>query len=566
MKNGAVTATIYSEGQKISSAFQPVHIEVTKEVNRIPTAQITLADGDIAKRRFDASDSDAFAPGKEIKIRIRYEGDPDSASSLFTGIVTNQTVEAGNGHFHLIVECRDKAFKMSTLRKSAIFRKEKDSAIIDKILEKNELKKGNIEDTKTVHPEMVQYACTDWDFMLLRAEANGLLVNVDDGEVAVVKPKIADVAKHTFEFGMGSILALEMRADASRQFGKVEANAWASEQQDMLGAEAADAFALKQSKLKPSKLATAVGADTLHLAAPGWRSRNEMKAWADSRLLRSRLSLFRGWLAVEGQGNIKVLDTIEIKGISDKFNGLTLITGVRQQYGPGGWRTEIQFGLPEEPFAQANPDVHALPAAGLLPAIRGLHTGVVDHFETDPEGQYRVKVRIPTLQASDNVVWARQLRPDAGPERGIFFYPEPGDEVVLGFLGEDPRDAILLGSLHSSKQELPKTASKLDENNALKGIFTLEGLELRFDDKQKTITVATSDQQQIVINGEKSSIEITDANSNTITLDKSSIEIKDANNNTITLDKTGISLKSDANISIEASGNVVIKGAMVNIN
>lgn len=550
MKNGAVTATILSEKQKIAPAFQPVHIEVTRELNRIPTAQITLADGDIAKRRFDASHSDAFAPGKEIEIRIRYEGDPASAATLFKGVVTGQTVEAGSGGTRLSVECRDKACQMTTARNSAVFRQLSDSKIIGQLLKANQLDKGKIEETKPVHLEMVQYACTDWDFLLLRAEANGLLVDVQDGNVSAVKPEIAGSAKQTFEFGMTPILALEMRADAARQFSEVEASAWDMKGQEMLHpAEAATPFALKQGKLEPAEWADAVGGASLQLVTPGWRQRSEVKAWADGRLLRSRLSLFRGWLAVEGRSDIKVLDTIEIKGISNKFNGRTLVTGVRQQYGPEGWRTELQFGLPEEPFAQTNPDVHALPAGGLLPAIRGLYTGVVENFEKDPEEQFRVKVRVPAWQAAaddDKVVWARQLRPDAGPDRGVFFYPEPDDEVVLGFLGEDPRDAVILGSVHSSAQAPP---TRPDEQNALKGIFTGEGLELRFDDVKKTITISTAAEQKIVIDGRA----------------PGKIEIQDSHGNQILLDTMGITLKSASNLQIEAVGTVNIKGAQVNV-
>ena len=37
---------------------------------------------------------------------------------------------------------------------------------------------------------------------------------------------------------------------------------------------------------------------------------------------------------------------------------------------------------------------------------------------------------------------------DAGENRGSFWRPEIGDEVVLGFLNSDPRDAIILGMLN----------------------------------------------------------------------------------------------------------------------
>ena len=38
------------------------------------------------------------------------------------------------------------------------------------------------------HRELAQHFCSDWDFMLARAEANGQLVIATDGSLAVKAP------------------------------------------------------------------------------------------------------------------------------------------------------------------------------------------------------------------------------------------------------------------------------------------------------------------------------------------------------------------------------------------
>lgn len=189
-----------------------------------------------------------------------------------------------------------------------------------------------------------------------------------------------------------------------------------------------------------------------------------------------------------------------------------------------------------------------MPAHGLLPAISGLHIGVVDSFESDPENHYRARVRVPAWQTQQEVVWARQLHPDAGEGRGVFFYPEPGDEVVLGFLNNDPREAVILGSLYSSGRPALVAANELDENNHIKGILTREGIEMRFDDEHKTLSIKTAADQRVILNG----------NDKTITLE-------DGNNNQIILNDRGIQLKSGGDIKIEATGKVEIKGAEVEV-
>lgn len=546
----AITTTIKSEGRQLDINLPLLHFEALKELNRVPSATLSFADGSIAERSFALSQADDFAPGKSVELFIRREGQGESNTLLFAGIVTAQTIEADASGSRLNIELRDKAVKMTTRRRTAIFKDKKDSEVFSQLLENSGLETGTIEETDPVHPETVQYEATDWDFMLLRAEAAGQVVRVSDGKISVLKPTIANSARQRFEFGMSDILGFELRADAERQVAGVSASAWDFASQEMLDPQNASNFALAQgSALDPAQLAEAVGSAENPFATPAARPEAEVKAWADGRLMRSRLSLLRGWLTVIGRTDVAVLDTIELAGLSEKFNGRALVTGARQVYDAGGWRTDLQIGLPETPFAQANPDLQSLPAAGLLPAISGLHIGVVETFESDPERHYRVRVRVPGWQTGSEVVWARQLHPDAGNERGVFFYPEPGDEVVLGFLNDDPREALLLGSLHSESRPAAAVApDALDENNYLKGIFTREGIQLKFDDETKTLTLQTTDSQKISLNGQDKIIEITDGNDNKITLSDS-----------------GITLKSGGDIKIEASGKVEIKGSTVDV-
>jgi len=150
-------------------------------------------------------------------------------------------------------------------------------------------------------------------------------------------------------------------------------------------------------------------------------------------------------------------------------------------------------------------------------------------------------------------VWSRLATPSAGNNAGIFFQPEPGDEVILGFLNDDPRQPVILGSVHSSHNPSPlKPADK----NPEKGIVTKGGIKILLNDENKTLTIQTSEKNTIVIN-EKDKI----------------IEMKDANNNTVKLSADGITLdsgkdiiiKSKGGIKMQASAKVEIKGAEIDI-
>ncbi|NES68509.1 MAG: Rhs element Vgr protein, partial [Okeania sp. SIO2D1] len=61
--SGVVTATILSEGSAIDPEHSIMSIDIIKEVNKIPSAQIILLDGDAAKQEFAISNTDFFKPG-----------------------------------------------------------------------------------------------------------------------------------------------------------------------------------------------------------------------------------------------------------------------------------------------------------------------------------------------------------------------------------------------------------------------------------------------------------------------------------------------------------------------
>ncbi|MEZ4823102.1 MAG: phage baseplate assembly protein V [Ignavibacteria bacterium] len=54
-----------------------------------------------------------------------------------------------------------------------------------------------------------------------------------------------------------------------------------------------------------------------------------------------------------------------------------------------------------------------------LPAVQGLETGIVTDLE-DPEGENRVKVKLPVVSSSEDGIWMRIATLDAGSNRSTF--------------------------------------------------------------------------------------------------------------------------------------------------
>ena len=94
----------------------------------------------------------------------------------------------------------------------------------------------------------------------------------------------------------------------------------------------------------------------------------------------------------------------------------------------------------------------------------------------DPDGEHRVRVKLPLVNNADDGVWARVASLDAGNDRGFFFRPEIGDEVVVGFFDDDPRRPVMLGMLHSSAKAAPLTRIRRQPREGLSEPLEDEGV------------------------------------------------------------------------------------------
>ncbi|HEX2872362.1 MAG TPA: phage baseplate assembly protein V, partial [Polyangiaceae bacterium] len=269
---------------------------------------------------------------------------------------------------------------------------------------------------------------------------------------------------------------------------------------------------------------------------------------ADSRLLRSRLALLQGKITMPGRVDIAPLDLVELGGIGDRFNGSALVSAVTDRLDQAGWRTELSLGLSSDWFAR-RPEIAEVAAGGLLPAVHGLCLGVVADFESDPAGEQRVKVLLSGVAPAQGPLWARVARPDAGDGRGMVYWPEPGDEVTVGFVAGDPRQPIILGTLYGSKNAPPKLVGGPTRENEQRAIVSKSGLVIAFDDKKKAVRIETPGKNTIIVDD-----------------DAKAISLSDQHGNELKLDSTGITLKSHKDFTIDASsGKVSIKASSVEV-
>ncbi|TIX49631.1 phage baseplate assembly protein V [Alteraurantiacibacter aquimixticola] len=84
----------------------------------------------------------------------------------------------------------------------------------------------------------------------------------------------------------------------------------------------------------------------------------------------------------------------------------------------------------------------------------GLLTGLVVDVD-DPSRMGRVKVDIQGLPGRTRTDWVPVASPMAGNGRGMLFSPELDDEVVLGFIGGDTEQPIIIGYTWNGQDRPP---------------------------------------------------------------------------------------------------------------
>jgi Rhs element Vgr protein len=586
--------TIFLNGSLLPMDLIVYKISTYEEVNKIARAKIEIIGGDTALHLFPESEETIFEPGIEVKISLGFD---QLNEVVFSGIIVKHSISIKPGYQIasyknlVVLECADKAIAMTYQKTSEIFNNKTDSDIITSLITAKGVTK-KITSTTYSHPFLIQNEMTNWDFLLLRAKANGFIVFNSQGKLTVGKPEPAagSTSKSTLIYG-DNISDFEGEIDATTQLQGVSAgtfNPYTDAAVSQTGSEPTGFPA--QGNLTGKVLGTVASPPILKMIYNSPMLSSELKVYADALLVLSRIQRIRGSVTFRGLNIFSLGDLITLEGFGSRFDGKTLITGIEHSMADGVYLTKIKFGL-QPNILNGDKTPNQIPVYN---PIKGLHIGKVTKIDADPDGEYKIQVLIPSLQQTGLGVWARLGHLYATSGAGSFFIPEVGSSVVIGFLNEDPRFPVVLGSLYNSKNAPPETISAA---NPKKAIISKSLLKLEFDDADKIITLLTPGGNKLIISDKDKGITLEDLNGNKIKTSTSGIEITSDFNITIKSGQkvaisgtTGVdiacsggdvglkglnvaaeaqikaSIKGTAQAELVASGQTVVKGGVVMIN
>ncbi len=240
----------------------------------------------------------------------------------------------------------------------------------------------------------------------------------------------------------------------------------------------------------------------------------------------------------------------------------------------------------------------------------GVVTGLVRDIK-DPKRLGRVKVDFPWLAEEADAVaegqedrahsaWARVATLMASKNRGMYFLPDVGDEVLVAFEHGDPERPVVLGGLWNADDEPPHQMDAEGKNN-VRAIYSRSGHAITLDDSDDKAAISIVDktgENSIVIDSANNAMALKvkgdltiDVGGNitlkvkgNINIDaeqaieakaKTGLTLKTDSAGNVTIEagqaleargKTGLTLKSDTIGSLEASASLTVKGGLVQIN
>ncbi|GAB2460620.1 type VI secretion system Vgr family protein [Jatrophihabitans fulvus] len=539
---------------------------------------------------YGLSAGDQFTLGSDVKV-----SEP-GGGTLFEGTVTGVNLDLDSQaapQFTVVAD--DAAFKLMRGTQVTTYLNGSYTAALQRVCSRHGLRPELGSSTMTM--EYLLQAGTDLEFLNSVCERLGFSWFVDENKTLVAKKLKLGSPVATLDFG-SELDSFTVRASGLRPT-EVSVVGWNPDQQkDFTDKNPASttmnppAFVADYLGAKPAKTLTKSATSVADRPA---LTAGEAKTMADAMFEEwsSAAVVAKGQCAVDSR--LKPGETVSVAQ-AGPLSGKYLVTGVEHTWFKGRFLTKFECG-PRRPAGLV--DTLAPKAADPGFAVSGLVVAVVTDAN-DPDGAGRVKVKYAGIDGDVESPWARVVTLGGGKARGAVFYPEVKDEVLVGFEHGDTRRPVVLGGLFSKSNTLPNGAKYVANGKVnYRRIASRKNHIVEFADgdqpsEQHVLLKLGTKEHRIRVGADRFDIEVTNGTPLTIKAGGSKFDI--SNSGDITIEGTNVTIKAKAALklegaqlqakgtgtaafegaqvsvkaqgvgSVEASGPLTIKGAVVSIN
>jgi uncharacterized protein involved in type VI secretion and phage assembly len=252
-----------------------------------------------------------------------------------------------------------------------------------------------------------------------------------------------------------------------------------------------------------------------------------------------------------GHPGVKVGDNISVKG-QNMYNL------ANEEYGK-----YIVISVNHYADGQGNysNDFAAIPASIKFPPVTTLSEPMCETQSAlvtdnnDPKGLGRIRAKFHWMNGAEKTPWIRVTSPHGGGGKGMFFIPEIGEEVIVGFEGESAIKPYVIGTVYNGKAKTEFS----NTGNDIKALQTRSGTKIIMNDAHKSILIEDPSGNSCLMDGD-GNVKVVGNKTIILTTGESQIEMKKDGTINITGKKITINAKEKAvmvskQASFTADGN-----------
>lgn len=531
-------------------------------------------------------DNDHFQIGASLVVKLGHETQPQQ---VFDGEVTSIELDLElDRHPALVVRAFDRSHRLRRERKTRAFVNVSDANIVQQVGAAHGLS-VQASSPGVVYEHVLQDNQTDWEFLRARASRIGFDLFVQ-GRTLHFQPIGQGTTTVTVTAGQ-NLHRARLRLAAQAQVDQAVVQGWNPQAKSVLIGTATEAS-------KPPRIGESRSG--AQLASGGFGSGKAVLAErivSDQTDANKRAQALYDQIAGDfvqvdgaclGQADLRPGVSIQLKGIGTRLSGTYLLSAVthRRRRGESYVSTFVVNGRRPATLGGALGLGGGAATSDLPVSHPSVVVGVVTN-SNDPDKLGRVKVRFPWLDGASSTQgsgvesnWARVASPMAGSDRGLIWLPEVNDEVLVAFEHGDINRPFVVGAVWNGTDHPPAASqgALVDPTGKVERrlIKSRRGHTVLLDDSETSpsVVVASSKGHSIKIDDatETPGVVIKSQAGHTITLNDAaaspSISVVDkTGNNSIKIDSltNTISIKATGNLSLEATGQVTVKGATVSI-
>jgi len=174
----------------------------------------------------------------------------------------------------------------------------------------------------------------------------------------------------------------------------------------------------------------------------------------------------------------------------------------------------------------------------------------------DPDNRNKIQVRLYNVDGindQDGAVWARVVVPFSGDNRGAFFIPDVGDEVLVVYLCGDSRFPVVLGGLWNGHDSAPDSFVGAGDSVDRWTITGKAGTKIAIVEDSAGPTIQFTTPGQL-------SGKMTDANGG-------SIEFTDSMQTSVKIDSSGVTINAPtAQVQVTAASSMSVNAPQLSVN